>query len=134
MKNRTQPEKTQLPQIKLHPANSWDEYELLDSGDGQTLERFGPYTLIRPEPQAIWSPGLREEDWDNADVVMVPTSGEHGGYWRYNKQIDQPWVIKYHGLKMRDTSFQIPPYWCVPGTGQPVGLDQGANPGIRQSP
>ena len=99
MKNRTQPEKTQLPQIRLLPANSWDDYELLDSGDGKTLERFGPYTLIRPEPQAIWSPGLREEDWDNADVVMVPTSGEHGGYWRYNKQINQPWVIKYYGLK-----------------------------------
>jgi len=99
MKNKDDFVNPQLPEIKLLHANKWQEYDLLDSGDGQTLERFGPHTLVRPEPQAIWSRGLPEKEWKKADVVMVPTSGEQGGYWRYNTQIKQPWVISYHGLK-----------------------------------
>jgi len=90
---------TQLPEIRLLKSNTWQDYELLDSGFGKTLERFGPYTLIRPEPQAIWPRGLPEETWENADVRMVPTGGEHGGYWEYHRKIQQPWVIGYRGLK-----------------------------------
>ncbi|MEA3325782.1 MAG: class I SAM-dependent methyltransferase [Chloroflexota bacterium] len=92
-------ENTQLPDIRLLKSNTWQDYELLDSGYGKTLERFGPYTLVRPEPQAIWSRGLPKEDWENADALMVPTSGEHGGYWEYHRQIKQPWIIDYKGLK-----------------------------------
>jgi len=91
--------KSQLPEIRLLKSDSWGDYDLLDSGDGKTLERVGPYTLIRPEPQTIWSRGLPNDTWEKADVLMVPTSGEHGGYWEYNRQIKQPWVIDYKGLK-----------------------------------
>ena len=41
-----------------YPSDSWKDYELLDSGDGQKLERFGRYCLIRPEPKALWAPSL----------------------------------------------------------------------------
>ena len=88
----------ELPQLKLLTPNDWRDYTLLDSGDGVALERFGPYTLIRPEPQAIWSQSLPKKDWEAADAVMVPTGGEHGGYWEYRRDFRQPWTIDYKGL------------------------------------
>jgi len=90
---------SQIPKLHLLTSPDWQDYELLDTGDGQTLERLGPYTLIRPEPQAIWSPTLSQSFWNAADAVMVPTSGEHGGYWEYKQPIQQPWTVNYKGLK-----------------------------------
>lgn len=88
-----------LPELKLKTSNDWKDYELLDSGDGETLERLGPYKLIRPEPQAIWARSLPKAVWAAADATMITTGGEHGGYWQYNQTIKQPWVIDYKGLK-----------------------------------
>lgn len=89
----------ELPALQLLTSHKWQDYQLLDSGDGEALEIVGPYTLVRPEPQAIWSKGLPAAEWEGADAVMVPTSGEHGGYWRFNRPISETWVIDYHGLK-----------------------------------
>jgi 23S rRNA (cytosine1962-C5)-methyltransferase len=89
----------QLPIINLLAPEAWQDYELLDTGESQALERFGPYTLIRPEPQAIWVKGLPKKRWDTADATMIPTGGEHGGYWEYQRDIKQPWLINYQGLK-----------------------------------
>ena len=88
-----------LPELRLMTSTDWQDYELLDSGGGETLERLGPYKLIRPEPQAIWPRGLPDSMWESADAFMVSTSGEHGGYWEYAQPIKQPWVIDYKGLK-----------------------------------
>lgn len=92
-------EQSGLPNLQLLTPTEWQDYQLLDSGKGEALEQFGPYKLIRPEPQAIWSRSLPEEIWQSADAVMVPTSGEHGGYWEFNREIEQPWKIDYKGLK-----------------------------------
>lgn len=89
----------QIPQLHLLTSPDWQDYELLDTGNGQALERLGPYTLIRPEPQAIWSPALPRSSWDAADAVMIPTAGEHGGYWEYKQPVKQPWTVDYKGLK-----------------------------------
>jgi len=88
-----------LPELRLLAPTDWQDYELLDTGKGEALERFGPYKLIRPEPQAIWSRTLPKTLWDSADAVMVPTQSEYGGYWEYKNKIHQPWVIDYKGLK-----------------------------------
>lgn len=88
-----------LPTLNLIASPDWTDYELIDTGEGQALERFGPYTLIRPEPQAIWSRGLPAKQWDSADAVMVPTRDEFGGYWEFKRAIQQPWLIDYKGLK-----------------------------------
>ncbi len=90
---------SELPQLKLLTPTDWRDYALLDSGGGEALEQFGPYTLIRPEPQAIWSKSAPKKTWEAADAVMVPTGGEHGGYWDYRNNINQPWIIEYKGLK-----------------------------------
>ena len=92
-------ENTNLPQLKLLSSTDWQDYTLLDSGEGEALEKFGPYTLIRPEPQAIWAKSLPKKAWESADAVMIPTGGESGGRWEYRKNIQQPWVIEYKGLK-----------------------------------
>ncbi|MFW5713267.1 MAG: class I SAM-dependent methyltransferase [Brevefilum sp.] len=88
-----------LPQLQLLTPTDWRDYTLIDTGGGESLERFGPYTLIRPEPQAIWPKSLPKKNWEAADAVMIPTGGESGGYWEYRNKIHQPWVIEYKGLK-----------------------------------
>ena len=45
------------------PSSGWKDYELLDSGAGEKLERFGAYVLARPEPKALWAPSLPEAEW-----------------------------------------------------------------------
>jgi 23S rRNA (cytosine1962-C5)-methyltransferase len=92
-------DKQTLPKLQLLASTDWQDYELLDSGAGEALERVGPYTLLRPEPQAIWSKSLSKENWAAADATMVTTSGEQGGYWTHNNPIDEHWVIDYRGLK-----------------------------------
>ena len=88
-----------LPELRLIDSPDWKDYTLLDSGDGETLERLGRYKLIRPEPQAIWPRALPKSTWSSADAVMITTGGEHGGDWKYNQEIAQPWTIDYKGLK-----------------------------------
>ncbi len=90
---------TGLPDLRLEASGRWQEYELLDTGHGEALERFGPYRLVRPEPQAIWPKGLPEKEWQTADAEMVSTGGESGGDWKIKPTVQQPWTIDYYGLK-----------------------------------
>ena len=83
------------PVIDLLTSPNWKDYELLDSGDGQKLERFGPYTFARPEVQALWKRALPGEAWRAADAVFQPTSEESGGHWAFKKPIDEKWEMKY---------------------------------------
>ncbi|HST91936.1 MAG TPA: class I SAM-dependent rRNA methyltransferase, partial [Brevundimonas sp.] len=53
-------------------TRAWADYALLDSGDGRKLERYGPYTVVRPEPQCFWAP-RDAEAFDAADAVFDPT-------------------------------------------------------------
>jgi 23S rRNA (cytosine1962-C5)-methyltransferase len=86
----------------LHPA-SWKEYELIDSGDGEKLERFGKYTLIRPEPQAIWSRVLSEQEWNKLASARFQREQKdkfrfsddvHGG-WKKSREIPESWNVSY---------------------------------------
>ena len=68
---------------------------MVDSGDGQKLERFGRYTFIRPEVQALWSPALPEAAWEKAHAVFQPTGEESGGHWKLNQPVEDKWEMKY---------------------------------------
>jgi 23S rRNA (cytosine1962-C5)-methyltransferase len=72
----------------------WEDYALLDSGDGQKLERFGRYVFMRPESQAMWKPALTSE-WKNADAVFIPSGEESGGHWELKRKIETKWEMKY---------------------------------------
>ena len=65
-------------------GDPWGDYGLIDCGHGRKLERYGAFTFIRPEPQAMWAPAL--EDWD-ADGEFIPGADEDGGgRWVFNRE------------------------------------------------
>jgi 23S rRNA (cytosine1962-C5)-methyltransferase len=87
-----------------------ENYALLDSGNGQKLERYGPYTIVRPEAQALWTPLLPEHRWSGADAIFTGDTDEEGpGRWRFPKDpLGETWPsefddIPFHG---RFTSFR----------------------------
>ena len=88
-----------LPTLNLLSAQNWTDYALLDSGNGAKLEQFGPYRLIRPEPEAVWQPGLAEADWKKADATYKPSPEENGGHWEYAHKLPERWQMSYNGLR-----------------------------------
>jgi 23S rRNA (cytosine1962-C5)-methyltransferase len=60
-------------------ASGWADYGLVDSGDGRKLERCGPHTLVRPEPQCLWRPRLDKAIWAAADAVFDPSDEDESG-------------------------------------------------------
>jgi 23S rRNA (cytosine1962-C5)-methyltransferase len=88
--------------LNLHP-DAWKEYELIDSGDFEKLERFGKYILIRPEPQAIWKRVLSEEEWKkmaHAKFVREQKdkfrfSDDVKGGWSKQPGMPESWEIQY---------------------------------------
>ncbi|MER2599690.1 MAG: class I SAM-dependent methyltransferase [Caldilineales bacterium] len=81
------------------PTNAWQDYALLDSGDGRKLERFGPVTLIRPEAQADWRPALPGGVWAAADAEFIAASRGQAAHWRYRRPLHQPWTLHYGTLR-----------------------------------
>lgn len=73
-----------------------DEYELLDSGECKKLERFGPYTLTRPSPQAVWKSTLPEALWQKADGHFVREKGER---WNFSTKIPSEWIITIDSIR-----------------------------------
>lgn len=87
------------PRIALLTAGGWEDYELLDSGQGFKLERYGPYTLIRPEHQAVWERKFPENRWEQAHARFVPSGEESGGRWELLKPLKTPWKMHYQNLR-----------------------------------
>ena len=84
------------------PSPSWKDYELIDSGAGEKLERFGAYVLARPEPKALWDKSLPEAEWRRlAHTTFTPGAGfgkagkEDSGTWNRLKKMDDQWYIRY---------------------------------------
>lgn len=78
-------------------ADNWNEYELIDASDGERLERWGDYLLVRPDPQVIWSSGRPAAGWRDADGIYR-RSDKGGGAWVVNNLPGQ-WTIGYGKLK-----------------------------------
>lgn len=92
------------------PAPYWKDYQLLDSGKGEKLERFGPFVLRRPEPKALWDPSLSDAEWNRrAHVIFIPGAGfgkagkEDSGSWNRLKKMDDQWCISYKGAPDPET-------------------------------
>jgi len=79
-------------------ADSWKDYELIDTGDGEKLERWGEYTLRRPDPQIIWPINPGNPLWKNVDA-HYHRSATGGGEWQYNKKLPDRWSVNYGKLK-----------------------------------
>ena len=87
----------------------WDDYALLDSGNGRKLERYGGYRVVRPEEQAMWSPRRPAAEWDQADAQFVGIGEDDAdGRWRFRKPLGETWPLAYDGVAFlgRFTSFR----------------------------
>ncbi len=103
--------------IEFTPQN-WKDYELLDSGRGAKLERFGEYILARPEPKALWDKSLTDTEWNRlAHTRFTPGAGfgkagkEDSGTWERLRNMPDQWWIRYNGgpkfsLRLGLTSFK----------------------------
>ena len=96
-------------QLILEVAPNAD-YALIDSGDGEKLEQYGPYRIVRPEGQAIWRRALPLREWERADAVFTGDTDEEGlGRWRFPKTpLGETWPMKHDGIDYlgRFTSFR----------------------------
>ena len=84
-----------FPTFSLLESSNWSDYALLDSGDGLKMERFGSYTFVRPEVQAMWMRALPEKEWAQAHAIFQPTGEESGGHWKFKKNVDEKWEMRY---------------------------------------
>jgi 23S rRNA (cytosine1962-C5)-methyltransferase len=89
-----------MPELHLLAPPPWSDYELLDSGGGAKLERFGPYTLVRPETQAIWPQTLPEREWRQADARFEKIKGgdDGPGHWNSRRSLPDQWQLHYNNL------------------------------------
>ncbi|ACL76762.1 class I SAM-dependent methyltransferase [Ruminiclostridium cellulolyticum] len=78
-------------------ADEWKEYELIETGDGEKLERWGNIILRRPDPQIIW-PIKDKKVWDRADA-HYHRSQSGGGQWEFKKKVPKRWTISFNDLK-----------------------------------
>jgi 23S rRNA (cytosine1962-C5)-methyltransferase len=124
-----------LPNLQFLTPDSWTDCELLDSGGGAKLERFGPYRFVRPEPQAYWSRSRPESDWSKADGVFVPGNDEESGGWEFPQPVPPRWEMRYGDLRFhaQATAFRhmgVFPEQAVHWDWA-TNLIRGASPGIR---
>ncbi len=78
-------------------SDKWQDYELLDCSDGQRLERWGNFILIRPDPQVLWKNCKKSPMWKRADAIYT-RSGSGGGSWNKNN-LPSEWEIGYRNLR-----------------------------------
>ena len=90
----------------------WTSYELLDSGGGAKLERFGEFTLVRPEPQAKWARKMPKERWESADAEFVKRRKGEPGEWKFRGAIPMRWKMERNGLR----------FWVQPAPSGHVGV------------
>ena len=89
----------------LFPKN-WIEYELIDSGYFEKLERFGKYITIRPEPQAVWKRKMEYKEWEKCAHVKFISKSSSAGTWKKFKEMPDQWKIKYH-VGNSDITFRL---------------------------
>lgn len=102
-----------MKELNVLITKSGSDYELLDSGLEEKLERFGKFVLSRPDPQALWNKRLQESDWKKADAKFVREEGKsesnksNSGWVIRNKEMER-WDIELAGLKfnIKPTAFK----------------------------
>jgi len=89
----------------------WTDYELVGSGAGKKIERFGEFTLMRPEPQARWEAARSAERWEADGEFTKARVGRQGG-WKFRKPLPERWMMQRKELK----------FWVHPAASGHVGV------------
>lgn len=99
--------------IQLLAPTHWKDYELIDCGDFEKLERFGNVILIRPEPQAVWKKTLSEQEWKKTATITFRGRSATSGEWvKKNPALPDRWHVEYKNnevaikLRLGLTSFK----------------------------
>lgn len=92
--------------IQIEYPEDFPDYALLDSGDGEKMETFNNYVIVRPDPRALWQKSDPSK-WQKADARFVRTSGD-SGHWNIRKPAPNPWHFRFRDivLSMRPTDFK----------------------------
>ena len=98
-------------------SDKWIDFEVIDCNDGEKLERWGDYTLVRPDPQAIWETDHRNRAWQRANA-RYSRSSTGGGHWDKNKLPEQ-WQVEYGKLTFNGGEFS---YVRLLGSGAGKGV------------
>ena len=115
----------------------WADYALVDSGAGRKLERYGRFSVVRPEPQCGWAPRLDPAVWDAADAVFDPAGEEDEGRWRFKQAPPETFPLAWGAvrLKARFTPFRHLAFfpeqaanWAWLDTAVRAGARRGAEP------
>ena len=87
-----------------YPGEFWKDYQLLDCGNFEKLERFGNFVLARPEPKALWDKSMSDEQWNKMIHTRFHTGAgfgkagkEDSGTWERRRKMDDQWYIRYKG-------------------------------------
>lgn len=81
--------------MQLLTPTHWQDYELIDCGDFEKLERFGKYITIRPEPQAVWKKIYADNEWEKQAHVKFVAKSSSSGEWKMLKKMPEQWTINY---------------------------------------
>lgn len=95
-----------MDKLEILKTSGASDYELLDSGEGEKLERYGKFVLSRPDPQALWNKRLPASDWQKADAFFAH-GGSKGG-WKKKPNVPEKWKIEFAGLSffIKPTAFK----------------------------
>ena len=95
-------------QIKIFVSKDWVDYELLDTGEGEKLEKFGPYAFVRPYENAVWPKTIGEKEWNKVDGKFWSSKVGAKAGWKMNKNeqgesLLKKWEMQYKGIKFLAT-------------------------------
>ena len=85
--------------IKTFYSKDWEDYELLDTGEGEKLEKFGRYVFVRPYEDAVWMKTLSKKEWEKADGKFWSSKVGAKPGWKFDKKITDKWEMQYKGVK-----------------------------------
>jgi 23S rRNA (cytosine1962-C5)-methyltransferase len=89
-------------------SSPWPDHALLDSGGGRKLERYGAFTVVRPEPQCLWTPRLVAAAWTGSDAVFEGVEEDEAGAWRFAADRPPSWTMSWGAVRFqaRFTAFR----------------------------
>ena len=89
---------TEKTEIKIFTVDDWLDYELLDTGEGEKLERFGKYTFVRPYKDAVWKKNISKNVWESANGKFWSSKTGARSGWKFKHKIEPRWEMSYKDI------------------------------------
>jgi len=89
--------------IKIFYTDKWEDYELLDTGGREKLEKVGPYFFVRPCEDAIWNKTLSKKEWENIDGQFFPSIGGSKAGWKMKDEAKERFIVSFDKLRFYTT-------------------------------